>query len=141
MGVDNNEFVCLLCRSSLYPDNVFDKLRDDSSDTFKVVRCSSCLHTQLFPLPTAKENRIFYETDSQTRNVLGEVDFTFLKKQATVDTARRVSWLQSILPVVENIQVLDVGCGYGFFVNALCKLGYQATGLDTSSKRLSMARR
>lgn len=36
-------------------------------------------------------------------------------------------------------EVLDVGCGYRFVVDALARAGYQATGLDVSQERLALA--
>lgn len=37
--------------------------------------------------------------------------------------------------------VLDIGCGYGFFVNAFAKVGYKAVGIDTSQERLTYAKK
>ena len=35
--------------------------------------------------------------------------------------------------------MLDVGCGWGFFIDALARAGIEATGLDVSQERLALA--
>lgn len=133
---DHITITCLLCAVSGPAELVSAVLRDDPSGDLKVVRCLTCGHVQLFPLPSVDEDVAFYEVDSQTRSLMGKVNFSLWQSKTAADTARRVSWLQSVLPGGE---VLDVGCGYGFFVDALTRAGYQTTGVDTSQARLALA--
>lgn len=119
---DLRPFTCLLCTGARTPlrgpaELVSDALRDDSSGRFKVVRCLTCGHVQLFPLPSPEEDAAFYEVDGQTRSLMGEMDFSLWQSKAAVDADRRVGWLRSVLPD-RGREVLDVGCGYGFFVDA-----------------------
>lgn len=132
-----NLITCVLCNVSGLAELVSTTLRGDSSGRFKVVRCLTCGHVQLFPLPSADEEASFYAADGQTRGLMGEVDFSLWQSKEAADTARRVNWLLSILP--PGGEVLDVGCGYGFFVDASARAGYQATGLDVSRERLTLA--
>jgi len=132
----SNYITCLLCTVSGPAELVSTTLRDDSSGRFSVVRCLTCGHVQLFPLPSLEEDAAFYEADQQTRRLMGETDFSLWQSKAAADIARRVNWLRSVLP---RGNVLDVGCGYGFFVDALAKAGYRATGLDVSRERLALA--
>lgn len=134
----SNHFTCLLCIVSGPTELVSATLRDDPPGRFKVVRCLTCGHVQLFPLPSPNEDAEFYEADGQTRGLMGEADFSLWQSKAAADTARRVSWLRYILP--HGGEVLDVGCGYGFFVDALARGGYQVTGLDVSRERLALAK-
>lgn len=138
----NNHFTitCLLCDvSRTRAELVSDKLRDNSSSRFKVVRCLTCGHVQLFPLPSPEEDAAFYNADCSTRSLTGEVDFSLEQSKAAADTARRSDWLQSILPAGEG-EVLDVGCGYGFLIDALTQAGYRAMGMDVSQERLALAK-
>lgn len=134
----NKPFTCLLCGVSGPTELVTAALRDDSSGRFKVVRCLSCGHLQLNPLPLPGADVAYYKADGQTRSLMGKADFTLWKNKTATDTDRRVSWLHSLCPAGDG-KVLDVGCGYGFFVDALTQLGYQATGLDVSQERLALA--
>lgn len=133
----SDHVTCLLCTVSGSAELVSATLRDDPSGRFRVVRCLTCGHVQLSPLPSPAENAEFYQADSQTRNLMGEVDISLWQSKAAADTARRVAWLRSVLP--DRGKVLDVGCGYGFFVDALAQIGYQATGVDVSQERLTLA--
>lgn len=80
--------------------------------------------------------------DGLTRALLGEVDFALERSKAAPDTSRRIDWLRSVFPREPSqiVQVLDAGCGYGFFVDALTALGCEATGIDVGSDRLTLAR-
>jgi 2-polyprenyl-3-methyl-5-hydroxy-6-metoxy-1,4-benzoquinol methylase len=60
------------------------------------------------------------------------------KFKSISDTERRVSWLDSIISSPSKI--LDVGCGYGFFVDALTNKGYEAMGIEVSKLRLDLAK-
>lgn len=106
---------------------------------FKIVRCLTCGHIQIDPLPQLDDDLKFYQSNSQTKLAMGEVDYSIEEKKSIVDTTRRVKWLNSISPANNKIKVLDIGCGYGFFVNALSIMGYTATGIDISIDRLTFA--
>lgn len=133
----NKSFTCLLCGVSGQTELVSATLRDDSSGRFKIVRCLTCGHVQLSPLPSPEEDVAYYNADSQTYNLMKKADFALWQCKAAADTARRVRWLCSVLPDGKG---LDVGCGYGFFVDALTRAGYRATGVDISQERLALAK-
>jgi 2-polyprenyl-3-methyl-5-hydroxy-6-metoxy-1,4-benzoquinol methylase len=128
---------CLLCGASGPAEIISRTLRDDSSGRFKVVRCLTCGHVQLFPLPSSEDDRSYYNTDRQTQDLMGETNFELWRNKAAADTNRRVNWLSSVLDARGG--VLDIGCGYGFFVDALAQRGYRATGIDVSQARLALA--
>lgn len=48
--------------------------------------------------------------------------------------------LNFVWPNLTGKTVLDIGCSAGFFSRELAKQGYQVTALDTSKKRLAVAR-
>ena len=134
---------CLLCEV----DGVFEivpcRLRDDDADRFQVVRCLTCGHVQVAPLPAPEEDQAFYREDRQTRSLTGPADMAAWQQKSREDTARRVKWLERSMhrqPGAALRTILDVGCGYGFFVDALGRRGYNAVGIDVSAERLALAR-
>lgn len=129
---------CLLCAVPGPAELVSPALRDDSSGRFRVIRCLTCGHVQISPLPSPEEDRAFYEANRQIRNLMEGVDVSLWKRKAAADTDRHVGWLNSVLSD-RGSAVLDVGCGYGFFVDACQRAGYQATGIDVSQERLASA--
>ncbi|ANV86371.1 bifunctional 2-polyprenyl-6-hydroxyphenol methylase/3-demethylubiquinol 3-O-methyltransferase UbiG [Picosynechococcus sp. PCC 7117] len=115
---------------------VSETLRDDPSKKIKVVRHQVSDHIQLYPLPSEIEETEFYNTDSQTQNIMGKTDLAVWRKKSVDDTERRVKWLQSLVP---GGKVLDIGCGYSFFVDLLAQQKYDALGIDISSCRIKLA--
>lgn len=135
----NNSISCMLCNIYGPAELISTTVRDDSSGRFKICRCLTCGHVQLFPHPSPDENTEFYATDSQTLNVMGEVDFSLWENKTSADVDRHIKWLMSIIPPGESVEVLDVGCGYGFLVDRMAIAGYRATGIDISRERLALA--
>jgi len=133
------EFTCLLCNNTTSAYLTSDLLRDDNSGRFPVVRCAVCGHTQLSPLPSEEEEDIFYMRDMQVRGLFDTVDLEMLRKKAVDDTERRKKWTTSKLNSKQD-KVLDIGCGYGFFVNALEQDGYPTVGIDISEDRIELAK-
>jgi 2-polyprenyl-3-methyl-5-hydroxy-6-metoxy-1,4-benzoquinol methylase len=130
---------CLLCNTSGESQLISPSIRDDASGQFKIHRCLTCGHVQLFPLPTPEQDQAFYDGDRQLQNVSGGgTDLQREKFKSIADTERRVSWLDSIISSPSKI--LDVGCGYGFFVDALTNKGYEAMGIEVSKLRLDLAK-
>ena len=70
----NNKITCLLCNVSGPFELVSPTLRDDLSGQFKVVRCLTCGHVQLSPLPSPDEDTEFYTRDGQLYNLIGGGD-------------------------------------------------------------------
>lgn len=94
----NDKFVCLLCNISGSSELVNATIRDNHTDEFKVVRCLTCGHVQISPLPSLDADTGFYNKDRQTRNLMGKTDFLLMNNKAATDTTRRVKWLQSVMP-------------------------------------------
>lgn len=126
---------CLLCKAAAgFVEITTAMLRDDSFGGHKIGRCCTCGHVQLFPLPNDVD---YYQVSSHTHNMPRET-FALKRSKSSIDTARRVEWVCSTAS--PGAKVLDVGCGYGFVIDALTREGYEATGLDISQVPLTVAR-
>jgi SAM-dependent methyltransferase len=118
-------------------DLLSDELRDDRSGSHKVWRCRTCGHIQLFPLPSEEADAVFYSADRQARNIIPDFDFDVWRQKCAEDTDRRLQWLRGVQP--PSARILDIGSGYGFFVDACVQAGYEAMGSDLSVQRVELA--
>jgi len=127
-------FICIICnyRKS---EIISQKTRDSDS---QVVKCNSCSHIQLYPLPLAKEDKSFYNQDLQSKDVFKRINILDLEKRSTVDTKRRVDFIRREFN--NNESLLDVGSGYGFFIKAIGDAGFKTTGLEISSARREISK-
>lgn len=58
------------------------------------------------------------------------------------EVASRVAWLAALLPPDKTARVVDVGCGYGYALLAVQRLGYQnISGLELSKEQAGQTRR
>lgn len=137
---------CLICNKISKGTLVSSTVRDDETETIKVLNCPHCGHTQLSVLPSQKDEQDFYDLDKQATALWGNTfDIDSIRKRALPDTFRRMSMvkkeLKNFYPGVPyaSLTALDVGCGYGFFVEELSCEGVFAVGLDRSDKRVAYA--
>lgn len=122
-------FCCLLCKAECMEWNILGVCRD--SEDHHVIQCTKCGFIQIIPLPTEEENKEFYDKNLQEKNFRNE-DIENARSRSVADNYRRIGWVER---TKEKCSLLDVGCGYGFFVELAALHGYSATGVDTSSAR------
>ncbi|MFC4402566.1 class I SAM-dependent methyltransferase [Gracilibacillus xinjiangensis] len=99
--------------------------------------CNNCHHYQLTPLPRVEDDENFYNKNSQAEFV-SNITVEGAREKALPDTKRRVELVKNYINMHSNI--LDIGCGYGFFVESLNNQGFEADGLETSISRRLIAR-
>lgn len=128
------KFTCIICTSHK-SKIIAQKSRDDNS---QVVKCVSCSHVQLFPLPSHSGDKAFYDKDLQAKNVFKKINIHDLKKRSIEDTKRRVNTITEEFG--KSNSILDVGSGYGFFLKALSNLGFKITGLEVSNIRREISK-
>jgi SAM-dependent methyltransferase len=58
-----------------------------------------------------------------------------------LNLARRVALLEALLPPLDDLRILDAGCGGGEYVKALLSRGADAHGLELADEKLDAARR
>ena len=136
--MEDKPFKCLLCDNDDNRELVSPTLRDDSSGKIQVFRCLTCGHVQLFPIPAQDENLSFYRADGLALDLFEQVDVESIKQSSECDTKRRAEWVYR--KNRNHGKILDIGCGYGFFVDRLTKMGLDVTGMDIGTERLNWAK-
>ena len=107
---------CLLCNNNKF-ELISHRVRDLTKH--KIIKCKKCHHIQLFPIPTLKEEKKFYDEDLQNKNIgdVGSVKRAY--KKMIDDTIRRADLVRKITPRGGNI--LELGPGHGFFLKMMKK--------------------
>lgn len=129
--------ICNLCNSKEF-DIIKSELRDDKL-RFKVFRCAVCGHVQVLPRPTEEEDRLFYDENLQDKHRKKEINYEKIRINNLFDTDRHVRLIQSLRKDI-NSTILDIGAGYGFFVNELYNNRYKNVfGIEISKERREIA--
>ena len=125
---------CNLCGDNLF-EKVADKLRD--TDNPKVYRCLSCGHMQLLPRPIRTEEKQYYDEDRQEKAIRPEVNLDKLRANFKSDIRRRAEFISKKFS--KEKAILDVGCGYGFFLEEMIQRSYSIKGIEISRERRNLA--
>ena len=97
-------------------------------------RCPSCAHLFVFPLPSRQAVHKYCE-ESYSSQYLVKMRAWF-----EVLARRRVEILASLFSAASGRRLLDVGCGYGFFLKEAQSRGWDALGIEASLLPLLFAR-
>lgn len=129
--------VCNLCGDVGFT-LVKERLRDGDLK-FRVHQCRSCGHIQILPKPSDEDDKKFYDGNLQDRNRNKEIDYEKLRRNNMFDSERHVRLVKTLC-AEPNTRILDIGSGYGFFINELSRAGYtNITGIEISSERRDIA--
>jgi len=121
---------CIICEGK-YFKTISERVRD--STKHRVVRCKGCGLLQLSPRPSINKDKEFYDQNRQTKNIKGPNNLRLIKKNFLNDTNRRVELVSKYISRGRNL--LDIGSGYGFFLQEMDNQGYEITGIETSKER------
>jgi SAM-dependent methyltransferase len=110
-----NNMFCIVCGSQKLK-LVKHSVRD--YDDVDVYQCQCCGHRFLHPLPDENRLQAYYDQDTQTKAVYNSKSINLRKIMANsrYDTARRVELLHKETSNNKQPLVLEIGCGYGFFI-------------------------
>jgi len=103
-------------------------------------RCSSCRSSHLHPQPTAEELTRFYEVFHLPAHAGGiYADF---EDRVQSDFPAKAKVISRLLMdgqgrPAANVNVVDIGCGKGFFVRELRNSGITVEGIDLSSSAIT----
>lgn len=125
---------CIICGNNVFT-RISNQLRD--SDQHTVVMCLTCGHIQISPIPSSEEDKVFYNKNRQAKNIGKTTNINRLFKISSNDTRRRVKFIADRSP--KTASILDIGTGYGFFVDSLSKLGNPTKGIEVSKERRDAA--
>ena len=128
---------CNLCESEEF--ELFKNELRERDGKFQVFRCLGCSHMQLLPRPTEEEDRKFYDENRQDKNREKVIDYDMLYANNLFDTTKHVELVRELNKNTGS-RILDIGSGYGFFVNELFKCGFRnVTGIEPSCERREFA--
>lgn len=105
-----------------------------SKGEFDYHRCRECRHVFVHPLPSAEQNRSYYEL-IHTQEYLDASQEWF-----RVLARRRMDLLQQIAGKGQPLRLLDVGAGHGFFLAEAASRGWEVLGIEGSRHPRQFAR-
>ena len=119
----NKNNKCLCCEKNIYESKPLNLRSDDFMGvSYRYERCQSCGLVFCSPIPKSevltKLYSEFYNYDWYTKRA----------KLKRIQAWHRAMRIKKLIP--KNAKTLDVGCGHGFFVNELLKLGFDSYGYE-----------
>lgn len=120
---------CAICKKKSLKI-ISKKVRDSAHH--RVVKCDHCGLMQLSPMPSDTDNKNFYDHNLQTKNINAPSNLKTIKQKSVNDTKRRADMVSKYLR--KSNTILDVGSGYGFFLQEMIDRGYDATGIELSKE-------
>ena len=126
--------LCTLCGSFRKGNFLFQKVNDNNDvDSINIFQCGDCKNVYL-----GKYNNIFDEGLYSYYN-----DFSGKTKDQVYDPLTSNSYLQ-VFKLLKSYgcgnKILDVGCGYGSFVDIAIEQGYSIMGIDLSKSAVNIAK-
>ena len=129
------------CRICLSPAEFAGKTNSYWNTDANVYRCAHCdvqfvfvdsftpaIYDELY-----SSGDLGYQHDKSKDNLLlAELIYRDINFAAVADSFSRASG---------SLDVLEIGCGYGYLVNALNQLGHRAYGIDISDKAIAYAKK
>ena len=104
--------------------------------SFEIVDCADCGFIHLNPIPQEDELREFYRKQyyAEKRDKL-KIPKKVAKEKLWYE---KVVWMDRLNVFNENVKdypkrLLDVGCGYGYFLKFMKENGWEAIGIDSST--------
>jgi len=129
--------VCMLCSGKV---TFINNLRDD--DNRWVVCCNTCGHVQVYPLPEIDEDEKYYKNNYEQNKeytkagYYNESDIRLMNKFE--DWAKY--YVQSVKPLIsQNQRILEIGSGYGWFVEKMRNERYSIDGIEVGQDRAQLA--
>lgn len=102
-----------------------------SKNGYELLRCPACATVIVDPWPTIEELMHFYQSYEGT---------TDYKKKKDKKIARAKRRIARLAPQAPGKKFLDVGCNYGFTVQAARDLGLDAHGIDIDATAVAASR-
>lgn len=121
---------CLICQGDL--------IEEAKSNNYFYFKCQHCFTSQIIPQPSSALLLDYYNRFHLNDLEGGFYDWVEDRMQA--DFATKIRIIRKFVNN-ENILLLDVGCGKGFFVKEAIKNGFDAMGIDISNSGIDYGKR
>lgn len=118
---------CLFCKHRDL-EIISPVVRDSAKHS--VTRCKKCGLYQLNPIPSTEEEEEFYNQGQQFKNIDEPTQLNRLRNNQKADTIRRADFVSSNF---RKSSILDIGSGFGFFLEEMEKRGFNPTGIEVSA--------
>lgn len=109
-----------------------------AKDGYGIEECPECGLVQLVPTPTPETLRALYEEESYFGGE-GDSGYSQYESQETEYLATFREDVRRIAEFVPQGRILEVGCGYGYFLKCALDAGYDAYGIDLSPAAVERA--
>lgn len=133
--------LCPVCNTQSGDFPVIHAAVRDASDAYapSALRCSVCGTVFLWPRLDAAAQRAFYDSNTQLLNTHGDdFDWDDYTRRTRADVMRRVEFLTPRLS--PDHRLLEIGCGYGFFLSEILGMVDTAIGIEPGAARQSFAK-
>ncbi len=121
---------CILCKHSKFKI-ISTQVRD--SKNYSIIKCVKCNHVQLFPIPSKKNEKQFYDEELQNSAIKKDFKISEIRKNSSFDIERRTNSIRKL--ITKNSKILEIGSGDGFFLEKMYDNGYNITGIEISKQR------
>lgn len=114
--------LCPICKRSEFELNIYGRAWLYRGIEYRLKKCRNCGLVLASPLPDLNIIKILYKED---------YDYSWFEKRKVLKKLQAYHRVFRIRRYVSpNSKVLDIGCGHGYFVDALRKFGYEGFGFD-----------
>lgn len=109
-------------------------------DNVDVIACTTCGYAHVMPLPAPEDLISFYRDSFYTTEKVDYLKSAEADRDWLTSTFNdRYTTFETLLPA-ERRQILDVGCGPGFFLTTGLARGWNVLGLEPSPQAAAFAR-
>lgn len=121
--------VCKICGKEIIEEVI--------SNSYKYFKCEDCYTSQLFPQPSQKDLENYYS--KYHLSVAEGGCYDSVEDRMQIDFPAKLSQIRSYLSS-NDVKLLDVGCGKGFFIKKASEVGFDAYGIDISESGIKYAK-
>lgn len=124
-----NKKTCIICNSQLE--------MHVKSNNYNYYRCLQCNTSQIFPQPENEILEKYYKSFHLSDESGGNYDW--IEERMKADFSSKVRLIKKIINK-SDFNLLDVGCGKGFFTMEAANQGINAVGIDVSESGINYAK-